>query len=126
MCAQRLIPNNPPPAPRPFILLGSLLTSNIQPLTSAFPCAPLTHALALDSRFSHQSPACPEHQRRVTAHQSHAALSLFAGGRGVGCDFPISIFEFPIHKSFRMRSSAISRAKSFGMRSCKNAPLQLL
>src|SRR5215470_9290693 len=24
---------------------------------------------------------------------------------GVGCDFTISIFEFPIHKSFRMRSS---------------------
>src|SRR5215471_16124274 len=85
MCAQRLSVNNPPPAPRLFILLGSLLTSNIQPLTSAFPCAPLTQALALDSCFSHQSPACPEHQRRVTAHQSHAALFLFAGGWGVGC-----------------------------------------
>src|SRR5215831_12811659 len=103
MCAPLLIADNPPPAPRPFILLGSLLTSNIQPLTSAFPSAPLTHALALDSSFSHQSPACPEHQRRVTAHQSHACFVPFR--RGVGCDFPISIFEFPIHKSFRMRSS---------------------
>src|SRR5215469_5957095 len=93
MCAQRLIANNPPPTPRPFILLGSLLTSNIQPLTSAFPCAPLTHALALDSCFSHQSPACPEHQRRVTAHQSHAALSLFAGGWVAIFQFRLSSFQ---------------------------------
>src|SRR5215471_10238205 len=93
MCAQRLSVNNPPPAPRLFILLGSLLTSNIQPLTSAFPCAPLTHALALDSCFSHQSPACPEHQRRVTAHQSHAALSLFAGGWVAIFQFRFSSFQ---------------------------------
>jgi len=93
MCAQHLIANNPPPTPRPFILLGSLLTSNIQPLTSAFPCAPLTQALALDSCFSHQSPACPEHQRRVTAHQSHAALSLFAGGWVAIFQFRFSSFQ---------------------------------
>src|SRR5215467_10333474 len=93
MCAQRLSVNNPPPAPRLFILLGSLLTSNIQPLTSAFPCAPLTHALALDSCFSHQSPACPEHRRRVTAHQSHAALSLFAGGWVAIFQFRFSSFQ---------------------------------
>src|SRR5215472_2562485 len=89
MCAPLLIADNLPPAPRLFTLRRSLLTSNIQPLTSAFPCAPLTHARAFDSCFSHQSPACPEHQRRVTAHQSHAALSLFAGGGGW-----VAIFQF--------------------------------
>ena len=93
MCAQRLIANNPPPAPRLFTLRRSLLTSNIQPLTSAFPCAPLTRARAFDSSFSRQSPACPEHRRRVTDHQSHAALSLFAGGWVAIFQFRFSSFQ---------------------------------
>src|SRR5215472_6854046 len=143
MCAQRLIANNPPPAPRLFTLRRSLLTSNIQPLTSAFPCAPLTHALTLDSCFSHQSPACPEHQRRVTNHQSHAALSLFAGGWVAIFQFRFSSFQSisplecavtqnaalsplecavtktRLRKSFRMRSYK----KTGGRGACPNVQL---
>src|SRR5215472_5818709 len=125
MCAPLLIADNLPPAPRLFTVRGSLLTSSIQPLTSAFPCAPLTHARAFDSCFSHQSPACSEHQRRVTNHQALTPLECtvehpMKDTSPEGVSRPKDLKRS--RKSIRMRSSAILRANSFRMRSYKNAP----